>query len=180
MLGRALRSRTLWSVLGALAAGVAAAHWIDSIGGPAALWARFGWWAPTLTVGLHALVSLSPLPSDPIAIANGALYGTWIGAGVGFGGWYLAAWIRFWVGRQAGRDLPIDAWWSRLPPQLQQLPVGHPAFLMLSRYIPYVGGEIATLVPGARGVPTWRFAWCTALAIAPYALGLALLGRWLA
>jgi len=147
------------------------------VGGTKGLWVELGWWAPAASVPLHALVCLSPFPSDVIALANGAVYGPWFGALFGWTGWYTAAWIRFALGRRAGRELPIDRWWRRLPKWLQRIPIRHPVFLILSRYIPYVGGEIATLVPGARGVPAWRFAWCTALAIAPYALLLSFLGQ---
>jgi len=156
-----------------------AAGWLEQAGGAEQIWARFGWWGPAASVPIHAMVSLSPMPSDLIALANGALYGPLFGSMLSWGGWYLAAWVRFWVGRRAGLELPIDTWWARLPEWLQRLPVGHPVFLILSRYIPYVGGEISTLVPGVRGVGAWRFGWCTAVAIAPYALLLGMLGSML-
>ena len=173
---RIWNTRALQLGVGLLLIGFGAARWVQQMGGAEGIWERFGWYAPTLTVPLHAMVSLSPVPSDLIAVANGTMYGPWFGTLLGWAGWYLAAWIRFGVGRRAGRDLPIDRWWSLLPGPLQRLPVGHPVFLVLSRYVPYVGGEISTLVPGARGVAPWRFAWCTAIAIAPYALLLASLG----
>ena len=170
------KSRSLQLALGLILIGYGAVRWLARMGGPQGIWATLGWWAPTLTVPLHCLVSLSPVPSDLIAVANGTLYGPWLGSLLGWAGWYASAWIRFGLGRRAGRDLPVERWWGRLPRWLRALPIGHPLFLIISRYIPYVGGEIATLVPGARGVPLWRFAWCTALAIAPYAILLATLG----
>jgi len=171
-----LRSRSLQLALGLVLVGATVAYAAQNLGGATLIGTRLGWWAPAATVPLHVLVSLSPMPSDPIVIANGALYGPWLGALLGWCGWYLAAWIRFGIGRRAGRELPIEQWWRRLPSWLQRLPAGHPGVLILSRYIPGVGGELSTLVPGARGVAPWRFAWCTAIAIAPYALALAVFG----
>jgi len=176
MTPRIWHTRSLQLGFAMILIGLGAFTYASRLGGAVGIWERFGWWAPAATVPLHALISLSPMPSDLIALANGAVYGPWLGALLGWAGWYAAAWIRFSIGRRAGKELPIDRWWERLPRWMQRIPIRHPVFLILSRYIPYVGGEIATLVPGARGVPSWRFAWCTAIAIAPYAVLLSFLG----
>jgi uncharacterized membrane protein YdjX (TVP38/TMEM64 family) len=111
-----------------------------------------------------------------IAIANGTIYGFWLGSVLNWLGWYIAAFIEFQVGRRANRDFDISAWISRAPRGLRRFPVGHPVFLIGSRLIPWAGGHISTLLPGAMGVPLGRFAWCAALAIVPPALLMAGIG----
>ena len=162
-----LRSNLFWLVFGLCAVAFGLTRWIESLGGPAAVWDRFGLIAPAVSIPVQAIVAVTPFPSDVLCIANGTVYGFWLGALFSWMGWYIAAFIEFHIGRRARADFPIDEWLARLPEHLQRFPVAHPVFLIGSRYVPYAGGHISTLVPGAMGVTARRFAWCAAVAIAP-------------
>lgn len=164
------RSGALYLIVGLCFVAFWLTRWVESIGGPTGVWERFGLVAPAITVPLHAIVGVTPFPSDVIAIANGTLYGFWLGAVLSWLGWYLAAFIEFQIGRRAGEDFNVSEWMARSPGSLQRFPVGHPAFIIGSRFIPWAGGHVSTLLPGAMGVPLGRFAWCSAVAIVPPAL----------
>lgn len=180
----ALRSPALGAALLLFLTAVAAARWIDAVGGPEAVRSQLGVAAPVGSVCLHALLNVSPLPGDVVALANGALYGFVLAAVLNWLGWYVAAFVQFSIGRRAARDFDLDVHRARLPVFLRRLPVGHPAYLLLARLLPWAGGHVTTWIPGAAGVPVCRFAWCTALAIVPASVGFALLGsgavEWLA
>jgi len=176
MLRRLVTSRAVFLLLGVLLVGVILARWIDALGGPAGVWARFGLLAPAISVPIHALVAITPLPSDVIGIANGTVYGFWGGALLSWMGWYLASFIQYAIGRRVRREIDVDYWLARAPAWLRRFPVGHPAFLIGARFVPYAGGHLATLLPGALGVALPRFAWCTALAIVPPSLVMAGVG----
>lgn len=170
---RVFTSKALYILLGLTALGVALLRWSEAYGGPGGLWETFGWWAPVLSVPLHALVAVTPLPSDIVGMANGALYGFWFGALLSWLGWYLASFGQYAIGRRARCDFDLDTWLARAPAWIRRLPVEHPLFLILSRFVPYAGGHLATLVPGAMRVPLRRYAWCTAVALVPQSMAMA-------
>jgi uncharacterized membrane protein YdjX (TVP38/TMEM64 family) len=176
MIKRLFRSKTFYLIIGFCMAGFWLMHWVNAMGGPAIILERFGWAAPAVSIVIHAIVTMTPFPTDILAIANGSLYGFWLGAAVSWAGWYIDALIKFYIGRSASEDFPVDQWMARLPARLQRFPVDHPVFLIGTRLVPYAGGFISTFIPGALGVRWSRFVWCAALAIVPPALLMAAIG----
>lgn len=149
---------------------------LEHLGGPHGIWERFGMFAPMISTPLHSMVALSPVPSDPLAIANGAVYGFWLGAALSWTGWWAAAMIQFFVARRLGRDWDVAGHIQKLPSWLRRFPVGHPAFLIGVRLVPVAGGHIGSIVPATMGVPAARVAWCAAVAIVPGAFLSAAIG----
>jgi uncharacterized membrane protein YdjX (TVP38/TMEM64 family) len=113
------------------------------------------------------VLAITPFPSDVIAIANGALYGFARGAALSWLAWWIAALAQFGLARWVRRDLDLERHRDRLPRWLQRFPVDHPLFLIGGRLVPWIGGHVTTLLPGAAGVAPSRFAWCSAIAIVP-------------
>jgi uncharacterized membrane protein YdjX (TVP38/TMEM64 family) len=144
--------------------------WVNSLGGLQQFRDQYGRTAPMITTPIHMAVASLPIPADAICVANGALYGFWVGALLSWLGWYGAALVKFGLGRRARQDFNIEAGIKRLPLVLQRFPIGHPAFLIGSRLIPGLGGNVSTYLPGAAGVPLSRHLWCSAIAIIPGAL----------
>ena len=173
---RVLTSKAVYAVLGLSALAFVLLRWGDAVGGPLGLWDRFGWRAAVVSVPLHALVAVTPFPSDVVAMSNGAIYGFWLGSALSWLGWFVASFVQYAIGRRAGRDFDVEGWLARSPDRLKRLPVDHPLFLILARFVPYVGGHLATLVPGAVGVPLTRYAWCSAVALVPQSLVMAGVG----
>lgn len=170
MLRRVVTSKLLQALLGVLLLAIGALLWIDSIGGPTAFRELYGNIAPLITVPVHTAVASLPIPTDVICIANGAVYGFWWGAAFSWVGWYLAALVKFWLGRRARSEFDLKARIECLPTYLQRFPVHHPFFLIGSRMIPWLGGNVSTFLPGAAGVSYRRHLWCSAIAIVPGAL----------
>jgi len=173
---RLLLLPTTWAVILILVAGSGLAHWVSSMGGPQVFRERFGVVAPLITVPVHAIVAVTPFPSDVISVANAVLYGFWLGAALSWIGWWSGALAEYGLGRQARKEFELEIWLARVPRWLRQFPVGHPVFLIVSRQIPWLGGHVSTFVPGAYGVSLRRFAWCSAIAIIPGALVMAAIG----
>ena len=171
-----LSSRLLYLVVGIVVIGFLLVRWVDAFGGPEAVWVRFGILAPIISVPLHIIVAVTPLPSDLMGVANGAVYGFWGGFILTWFGWFLASFIQYAIGRRVRQDFDVEGWLARSPERLRRFPVGHPLFIIAARYVPYAGGHLATLLPGALGVNLIRFAWCTAIAIVPSSLVVAAVG----
>ncbi len=176
MLRRLLTSQTLYIVLGVVLVGFWLTRWVSALGGPTGVWTRFGLLAPAVTVPLHGIVAVTPFPSDVMGVANGAVYGFWGGALLSWIGWFLASFVQYGIGRRVQQDFDVAGWMARSPARLRRFPVEHPAFLIGARYVPYAGGHLATLLPGALGVGLRRFAWCTAVALVPQSLVVAGVG----
>jgi len=172
-----IRLSTSWPTLVLclfLVAGLSLAHWVDSLGGALPLLDEFGHLAPLVTVPIQALIAVTPLPSGPICVANGSVYGLWLGALLNWIGWGLASAIQYEIGRRMGIAMGSEAV-SELPDRITRFPFAHPAFLILGRAVPYAGDAIS-LAAGAAQVSFWRFGWCTAIALVPLSLGSAALG----
>lgn len=176
MLRRIVGSRSFYLVLGLLLTGGVVAQWVRGMGGPEAVWDRYGLLAPMVSVPIHTLVAITPLPSDLMGITNGTVYGFWFGAALSWAGWFVASFVQYGIGRVFRRDFDVEGWMARSPKRLRRFPVGHPAYLIGARFVPYAGGHLATLIPGALGVGMARFAWCTALALVPSSLFMAGVG----
>ncbi len=162
---RALRSRgvqlSLAVVLlaGALLAGVASEDRAKAIGATGVI-------GTASLVGAQALLAVSPFPSQLIAIPLAALHGFWRGAFFLWCAWMLAALLQYSLARQAADDIELDAWLERAPLWLRRFPVGHPAFLILTRQLP-IGPHIVNICAGALHVPLRRHLWCAAIGVVP-------------
>jgi uncharacterized membrane protein YdjX (TVP38/TMEM64 family) len=142
---------------------------------------RFGLWGPLVVVGLMVLAILvSPIPSAPIAMAAGALYGhTWgtvyvlLGAEIGA----LAA---FGIARLAGQEL-LRRW---LGERLRLGWLGSQNALMglvfVSRLLPFISFDMVSYAAGLTVLSFWRFALATLAGIVPASFLLAHFGSELA
>jgi uncharacterized membrane protein YdjX (TVP38/TMEM64 family) len=139
---------------------------LERLGGPAAIRSEYGLWAAALLVPAHAILAVSPFPSEVLAVAHGAIYGLALGTLFTWSGWMLGALLEYTLFRRIALDAGPGAG-ERLPAWLRRLPVGHPVFLVLARLVPF-GNHFANAAAGSAGVPIWRFCWTTALALAPF------------
>ena len=96
-------------------------------------------------------------------------------------GWMLAAFLQYELMRRTAEDFDFSGVQARMPSWLARFPVDHPAFLIVGRWLP-AGSHIVNSAAGALGVPLWRHAWCSAIAIIPMALTVSgvgtLIGEW--
>lgn len=136
-----------------------------------------GPWGPLAVIGLMTLAILvSPIPSAPIALAAGALYGhTWgtlyvlLGAELGA----LAAFgiarivgseaLRGWLGERASLG------WLGSQNALMGL-------VFVSRLLPFVSFDVISYAAGLTALSVWRFALATLAGIVPASFLLAHFG----
>ena len=160
----------------AIAVSVAVLAWVHAIGGPVVVRDRYGALAPAISFLTHTVAELIPGGDIvPFGIANGTLDGVVEGALLSWLAWMVSAVIQYFVARRAALDLDLADRMASFPAWLRRFPVGHPAFLIASRWVPMVG-PFANVAAGALGVSLVRLLWCTAVGAAPVAIGLAAFG----
>ena len=118
---------------------------------------------PLASILLMAVLSLTPIPTDPIVVLNGALFGIFVGAFVSWIGNNLAAVIEYFIGRGLSSITDFDHHKKKLPFGLAEFPASSPWFLIFGRFIPQFGGKLVSLVGGFYRVNFSRYLWTAAL-----------------
>lgn len=183
------RQKIIKGTIGAILVGVifSAAWWVPQTGLFVAMpdsaslrqwFIDFGAWGPVMVVGLMIVAILvSPLPSAPIALASGAIYGHFWGAVYVLAGSEIGALIAFGLARYLGFEL-LHSWMgSRLSKGL----AGSQNFLMgtvfVSRLLPFISFDIVSYAAGLTTLSFWRFAVATLAGIIPASFLLAHFGQ---
>lgn len=123
---------------------------------------RLGNWGPVaLMLVMATAIVINPIPSAPIALAAGALYGhSWgtlyvvMGAGSG-------AMIAFLIARLVGRDLLKRLFGERIAPAWigsQNVMMG---MVFISRLLPFISFDLVSYGAGLTPLKLWRFALAT-------------------
>ena len=170
-----LTSRFFLMLVAVFVAGYFTNRFLTSIGGAHKVMEIYGVWAPIVTVAVFVILNLSYFPVDLMAVANGAIYGVYLGATLTWIARMIVAVIEYRMGKQGARDLDLDVKLRKIP-WLAKFPVSHPLFLIGVRYVPYGGGHLANLVAGSRHVPLGRHLWTAAIAVALAAAVEAMMG----
>jgi uncharacterized membrane protein YdjX (TVP38/TMEM64 family) len=166
---RALHSRGLLGIVAVVAVGALLATWMTSLGGAELMREQLGPVGALFIIPVQAVVAVSPFPSEVMALVTSAFYGFWGGSLLAWCAWFVAAFLQYWLVRRTARDFDFERARRRFPKRLRELPVSHPAFLILGRWLPY-GPHVVNSAAGAYGVPLSRHAWCAAVSIIPHAL----------
>lgn len=168
---RAVHSPGLLGIVAVVALGGVLAAWMRSYGGAELMREHLGPFAALFIIPLQAVVAVSPFPSEVIALMTSAFYGFWGGALLAWCAWFAAAFLQYELVRRTARDFDFERARRRFPKRLRDLPVSHPAFLIVGRWLPY-GAHVVNSAAGAYGVPLPRHAWCAAVSIVPPALAI--------
>lgn len=115
--------------------------------------------APLISILLMGILSATPIPTDPIVILNGAIFGPFIGILVSWMGNNLAAIIEYFIGRFLGVATNFDKKKKKLPFGLGKFPVDSVWFLFFGRFIPQFGGKLVSVVAGLSHVKFSRYLW---------------------
>lgn len=143
-------------------------RWVEAIGGPEQLIARYGVAAPIVSAVLQAILAAAPFPSELFALASAAAYGFWIGTAVTTVGWTAASMIQYALARRGAADANTEAYVARLPAWLRRLPIEHPLFLIAVRWLP-MGFHVVNVLAGARGISIPKHLWTAAVGSLPVA-----------
>ncbi len=171
----------------ALAAGVLSYGWWGSRAGLPSEWPDgamlrqwfdgLGVWGPVAVIATMVVAILvSPLPSAPIALAAGAIYGHLWGGLYVLAGAEIGALAAFAVARFFGHDL-LHKWFGD---QLNRGLAGSQNVLMgtvfASRLLPFISFDIVSYAAGLTSLSFWRFAVATLAGIIPASFLLAHFG----
>jgi uncharacterized membrane protein YdjX (TVP38/TMEM64 family) len=139
--------------------------------------AQLGVWGPIAIVLLLAsAIVWSPIPSAPIALAAGAVYGQFWGTVYVLIGAELGAISAFAIARLLGHE----AMKKRLGEHLSLGRFGSQNSLMaivfVTRLLPFISFDAVSYAAGLTSLDTWRFAIATLAGIAPASFALAYFG----
>jgi uncharacterized membrane protein YdjX (TVP38/TMEM64 family) len=132
-------------------------------------------------IGLIALaIVMSPIPSGPIAIVAGAVYGPLLGAVYVVTGSVLGAVIAFGLARFLGYDFVC----RRLGDRLSWLTEKRSQFRLMaavfvSRLIPFISFDAVSYAAGLTPLSFWRFLIATLFGVIPISVLLTYSGEWL-
>jgi len=133
---------------------------------------------PLAIIALMILAILvSPIPSAPIALAAGALYGHTWGTGYIAVGAELGALAAFGLARLLGRDA-LQRWLgNRLPNARLGSQRALMAIVFISRLLPFISFDVVSYAAGFTTLTWWRFALATLAGILPASFLLAHFGE---
>ena len=123
---------------------------------------------PLVSIALQTLFGASPIPTEPLTMINGAVFGPLRGALFSWIGYMFASLIEYFIGKQIRQAADFEERKSKMPLGLGRFPADSPWFLMLARIIPGYGPKMVGLVGGIYRVSLWRFMWTAAI---PNAIG---------
>jgi uncharacterized membrane protein YdjX (TVP38/TMEM64 family) len=133
-----------------------------------------------LSIAIFAVVASAPFSvTDALAVSNGVLFGPWLGSAVNAAGLVVAAILGYAIARRTSKLWDLESELAKLPAWARRFQAGSPAFLIIVRAIPGIGGTIATQTAAALRVPIVRQIYtmcavtvpvCTALAFGGHAI----------
>lgn len=140
-----------------------------------------GVWGPLLIVGLMALaIVLNPIPSAPIALVSGAVFGHAWGTLYVVLGAEIGALTAFSIARVFGHDLLRRLFGERVALGWLGSQNTLTWMVFVSRLLPFVSFDLVSYGAGLTPLKTWRFALATLLGLIPASFLLAHFGGELA
>ncbi len=137
-----------------------------------------GKWGPVFIIVLiTTAIVFSPLPSAPIAMASGALFGHTLGTLYIFLGSLLGASIAFSIGRTLGFDAAHSWLENRYPHWKLSDQRRLMVIVMFSRLLPFISFDIVSYAAGITKLTYWRFLLATSIGILPASFLLAHFGE---
>jgi uncharacterized membrane protein YdjX (TVP38/TMEM64 family) len=136
-----------------------------------------GFMGPLLFVGLMVLaIVFNPLPSAPIAIAAGAVYGHTMGTVYIVIGAEIGALAAFLIARLIGAELVRQLLPGSLSMGRFGTQNGLTLIVFVSRLIPFMSFDLVSYAAGLTVIKFWRFALATLLGLVPVSFALAHVG----
>jgi uncharacterized membrane protein YdjX (TVP38/TMEM64 family) len=136
-----------------------------------------GVYGPLLLIGLMALaIVFNPLPSAPIALGAGAIYGHTLGTAYVVAGAELGAILAFFIARWAGYDLTRRFFGETGTLKGISSQNTLTTLVFVSRLIPFMSFDLVSYAAGLSPIKPWRFAIATLLGLLPVSFALAHFG----
>jgi len=118
-----------------------------------------GVFGPLVSILIYGAFSVTPIPTDPLTVINGAIFGPVLGILTSWWGNNFAAFLEYFLGKRI-RDLTnFEKMRKNLPFGIGKLPVDSVGFLLGGRFVPQFGGKMVSLMGGMYGVSLKRYMW---------------------
>jgi len=138
---------------------------------------NLGIYGPLLLIGLIALaIVFNPLPSAPIALGAGAIYGHTLGTVYVVAGAELGAILAFMIARWAGYGLTRRFFGESGSLKGISSQNTLTTLVFVSRLIPFMSFDLVSYTAGLSPIKPWRFAVATLLGLLPVSFALAHFG----
>ena len=124
-----------------------------------------GIWGVFFSIMIYALLGVTLIPSEPLTLFIGALFGPWLATLIAGTGNTLSALVEYYLGTHIGSATNFVAKKDKLPFGLGKLNVQSPLFLVGARMIPGYAPKIVSMLAGIYRVPILRYLWTTAIPI---------------
>jgi uncharacterized membrane protein YdjX (TVP38/TMEM64 family) len=124
-----------------------------------------GIWGIIISIFLYALLGVTLIPSEPLTLFIGALFGPWLATLIAGTGNTLSAMVEYYLGTHIGSATNFQEKKDKLPFGLGKMKVESPVFLIGARMIPGYGPKIVSMMAGMYRVPLLRYLWTTAIPI---------------
>ena len=124
-----------------------------------------GAWGVVISILLYAVLGVTLIPSEPLTLFIGALFGPLLATLIAGVGNTLAAFVEYYLGTHIGSATNFIDKKNKLPFGLGKLKIESPLFLVGARMIPGYGAKIVSMLAGIYRVPLLRYLWTTAIPI---------------
>src|SRR5437870_4811811 len=91
---------------------------------------------PIISIALQTMFGASPIPTEPLTMINGIVFGPLKGTLFSWIGYMLASMIEYWIGMHLSHIADFEQRREKLPLGLGKFPADSPWFLMLARIVP--------------------------------------------
>jgi uncharacterized membrane protein YdjX (TVP38/TMEM64 family) len=135
-----------------------------------------GFWAPLIYVVLYALATFFLLPSTPLNLTGGAVFGVWWGTLWTTVGAIVAAVICFWFSRTIGRQTVQQRFGSRWREMDRELAAGGVFYVIAIRLLPLLPYGLVNFGAGVTTVSFRNYLWGTLIGTTPGLLPFVMMG----
>jgi len=126
---------------------------------------KAGLWGIFISIAVYAALGLTLIPSEPLTLFIGALFGPYIALIIAGTGNTLSALVEYYLGKRLGIATNFLEKKEKLPWGLGKLRADSPLFLIGARMVPGVGPKLVSVTAGVYHVPVLRYLWTSALSV---------------
>lgn len=138
---------------------------------------QLGLFGPIAIIFIIAIaIIISPIPSAPIALVSGALYGHTLGTIYVIFGAVIGALAAFIIARKLGHDYVSRKFHSHLPAKIIGSQNTMMAIIFVSRLAPFISFDVISYAAGLTNLTPGRFFLATLMGVIPISFMLAHLG----
>lgn len=125
-----------------------------------------GVWGIFIAILVYGLLGFTIIPSEPLTLLLGAMFGPWVAMIAALVGNTLSATAEYLTGRRISSGTDFLEKTKKLPFGLNKLRPDSAVFLILARAIPGYGGKAVGVLAGIYKVKFWRFLWTAVVTLA--------------